>query len=60
MDTPNMKVKCSVSNCYYWHNNYCTATGLQVNTMGDGYAQTSDGTCCSTFKQKGQMPTAEM
>lgn len=53
MTAPRMQVKCSVDNCHYWHNNYCTASGLEVNAMGDGHADTSDGTCCTTFVAKG-------
>jgi hypothetical protein len=50
MDSPKMSVKCSVDNCNYNKNNMCYAKELEVNTMGDGKAQTSDGTCCTTFK----------
>ncbi|WP_432665900.1 DUF1540 domain-containing protein [Wukongibacter baidiensis] len=49
MHTPQMEVKCSVSNCKYNKENLCHAKNLQVNAMGDGYAKTSDGTACSTF-----------
>jgi hypothetical protein len=46
---PSMQVKCHVDTCYYYKNNMCHATALEVNPMGDRKAQTSDGTCCSTF-----------
>ena len=49
MDTPKMQVRCSVTNCIYNRDNYCYAKGLEVNAMGNGYAETSDGTACSTF-----------
>ena len=45
-----MSVKCSVDNCNYNKSNMCHADALEVNTMGDGKAETSDGTCCTTFK----------
>jgi len=49
MEAPQMKVKCSVTNCTYNKSNLCFAEGLEVNAMGDGKANTSDGTCCTTF-----------
>lgn len=54
MDSPRMSVKCSVENCSYNKNRACYANALEVNAMGDGTAQTSDGTCCTTFKQKNE------
>lgn len=50
MDAPSMKVKCGVTNCIYNKANMCHADNIEVNTMGDGMAKTSDGTCCVTFK----------
>ncbi|HEX3029288.1 MAG TPA: DUF1540 domain-containing protein [Clostridia bacterium] len=50
MDAPCMKVKCSVENCDYNKSRICYADKLEVNTMGGGKAETSDGTCCTTFK----------
>ena len=50
MDTPCIKVKCSVTNCTYNKESKCHANGLEVNAHGDGRAETSDGTCCTTFK----------
>ncbi len=52
MHTPEMEVKCSVTNCKYNKQNLCQAKSLEVNAMGDGYAKTSDGTACSTFISK--------
>ncbi|MBA1336597.1 MAG: hypothetical protein HPY66_3032 [Firmicutes bacterium] len=57
MTAPKMQVKCGVDNCHYWHNHYCTASALEVNAMGDGHADTSDGTCCTTFVAKGNNNT---
>lgn len=52
MDTPRMHVKCSVENCHYNNRHMCHADALEVNALGDGNAETSDGTCCTTFKRK--------
>ncbi len=49
-DSPRMQVKCSVENCHYNKSRMCHAENLEVNAMGDGKAETSDGTCCTTFK----------
>lgn len=49
---PKMQVKCSVDNCVYNKSNMCYANSLDVNAMGDHKAHTSDGTCCSTFKNQ--------
>jgi len=46
------KIKCSVDNCAYNENYKCNASGVEVNAMGDGLAQSSDGTCCNTFVKK--------
>jgi hypothetical protein len=50
METPKIPVKCKVENCHYNKKQACYANSLEVNTMGDNKAETSDGTCCSTFK----------
>lgn len=50
MDAPKMKVKCGVENCQYNKQLMCFADKLEVNAMGDNIAETSDGTCCTTFK----------
>jgi hypothetical protein len=43
---PSMQVKCHVDNCYYYKNNMCHASSLEINPMGDRKAQNSEGTCC--------------
>ena len=53
MTAPKMQVKCGVDNCEYWRNHYCTASAIEVNPMGDGHAKTSEGTCCTTFRDGG-------
>lgn len=52
MEAPKMKVKCGVENCHYNDQHMCHADSLEVNAMGIGTnkAETSDATCCSTFK----------
>lgn len=51
MTAPKMEVKCGVDTCMYWKSNYCHAHNLEVNALGDGKANSSDGTCCTTFKK---------
>lgn len=43
-------VKCGVDTCSYYKNNYCFANAIEVNPQGDGRAETSDGTQCTTFR----------
>jgi hypothetical protein len=50
MEAPKMEVKCGVENCHYNNKLMCHANKLEVNPMGDGRAETSDGTSCTTFK----------
>lgn len=45
------QVKCSVENCHYNNNRSCEAGSIEVRPMGDGTAETCDGTSCSTFKK---------
>lgn len=52
MDAPKIHVKCNVDNCHYWKNNYCTASTLEVNPVDGVDAETSDDTCCTTFKPR--------
>jgi hypothetical protein len=52
MNAPKMQVKCSVENCKHNLGRMCHAGDLEVNAMGDQHAQTSDGTCCTTFINK--------
>jgi hypothetical protein len=50
MDAPKMSVKCSVDNCRYNKSHKCYADALEINPMSNMKAQTSDETCCTTFK----------
>jgi hypothetical protein len=45
-------LRCTVTNCHYNSEQLCTAEKVQVYSMGDGLANTSDGTGCKTFKPK--------
>jgi len=51
-DSPKMPVVCGVENCDYNKSMMCHANKIEVNAMGDRRAETSDGTCCSTFKNE--------
>jgi len=49
----NNNIKCSVSNCRYWHNQHCDATSIEVKVDGGGMeAQSQMHTQCHTFEQK--------
>ncbi|MDF2891706.1 MAG: hypothetical protein K0R80_2073 [Clostridia bacterium] len=52
MHAHNHAIKCNVTNCYYNDQHFCAANAIEVNAMGDGHADTSDGTACSTFVDK--------
>jgi hypothetical protein len=45
-------LKCTVTNCLYNSDELCTAQKIVVYNSGDGFANTSDGTGCKTFKPK--------
>lgn len=49
-NTPCIEVMCRVDNCKYNENDICHAEELRVNVHGDGFANSSAGTCCETFK----------
>lgn len=46
----NNEVRCTVENCYFNHNRACEAGSIEIDSKGDGMAETSDGTSCSTFR----------
>lgn len=50
MDSHKMQVKCGVDCCNYWNDNCCHANVLEVNPMKGKKPNTSDDTCCTTFK----------
>lgn len=45
------QVKCTVENCHYNNKHTCQAQSIEINPMGDGVAETCDGTNCSTFQK---------
>lgn len=49
-------LKCTVSNCVYNSNNLCTANHVDINPVGDGFANSSEGTSCKTFKPRDEHP----
>ncbi|KXS45746.1 MAG: hypothetical protein AWU54_223 [Candidatus Frackibacter sp. T328-2] len=49
----NENIKCSVSNCTYWDQEYCTASAIEVNVDGGGQsAQNAEKTNCHTFESQ--------
>lgn len=51
MSLPN--VRCTVSNCRYWKDQNCHATGIEVNVDGGGkQASNPANTQCHTFEEK--------
>jgi hypothetical protein len=49
-----MKVaSCKCEECTYNKSFECHADSIEVMSSGDRKVNTSDGTCCSTFKLKG-------
>jgi len=52
MDAKKIQIQCGVENCHHNKSCMCNADALAVNAMGDGNAETSDGTCCTTFINK--------
>lgn len=49
MDAPKMHVKCGVVNCRFNKNHMCYAQSIEINAKDENKANTSAGTCCSTF-----------
>lgn len=45
-------LRCTVINCVYNSNTICTADHIEVYPQGDGFANSSDGTGCKTFKPR--------
>ncbi|SDC11620.1 MULTISPECIES: DUF1540 domain-containing protein [unclassified Candidatus Frackibacter] len=49
----NENIKCTVSNCTYWDNKYCTASAIEVNVDGGGaQASNEEKTNCHTFESR--------
>lgn len=45
-------MKCMCEECNYNESHECHADGIEVKSSGDLKVETSDGTCCNTFKSK--------
>ncbi|HBQ64515.1 MAG TPA: DUF1540 domain-containing protein [Clostridiales bacterium] len=45
-----MVVKCNVESCMYNIKKMCHADELEVNPMDDSIPESSDETCCTTFR----------
>lgn len=43
-------IKCGVEECHFQNNMECHAESIDVMSSGDLHVETSDGTCCQTFK----------
>lgn len=50
MDKKN-GIKCTVENCHYNNAHSCEANSIEVRPMGNGVAESCEGTSCSTFKK---------
>lgn len=48
----NNNIKCTVSNCRYWHNQHCDAAAIEVNVdSGGNTSQDKKNTQCHTFEK---------
>ncbi len=52
MNSQTNKVKCGVTDCAYYNENYCTANEIKI---GGENATTADATNCETFVNSGNM-----
>lgn len=49
----NNNIKCTVANCTFWDDKYCTASAIEVNVDSGGMeASNEKGTMCHTFKNR--------
>lgn len=46
-------MKCMCEECHHNNNHECHADGIEVKSSGDMKVETTDGTCCNTFRPKG-------
>lgn len=46
------QVKCDVENCTYNEGKKCHVGNLKIDASGNGKADTSDGTKCSSFEKE--------
>lgn len=45
-------MKCMCEECNHNKNSECTADSIEIRSSGDKKVESSDGTCCNTFKSK--------
>jgi len=45
-------MKCMCEECNYNNKFECHADGIEVKSSGNNRVESSDGTCCNTFKPK--------
>lgn len=45
-------MKCMCEECHHNKSHECHADGIEVQSSGDLKVETSDGTCCNTFKRR--------
>lgn len=45
-------VKCMCEECHYNKGFECQADGIQVESVGNQAVETSEGTCCRTFRPR--------
>lgn len=44
------KITCQCEECGFNVNHVCTAEGIEVRSNGDNIVNSSEGTCCHTFR----------
>ncbi len=52
MHKTNNSIQCSVENCKYYSNNYCTAKQIKVDNQYGSLSNSSEETICVTFEPK--------
>jgi len=48
----SLGITCKCEECHYNKNYKCDAETIIVRSMGDMKCESSEGTCCHTFKHK--------
>lgn len=46
-------MKCMCEECHYNQKHECQADGIEVKSSGNMRVETTEGTCCNTFRPKG-------
>lgn len=47
-------MKCMCEECHYNEDYECQADGIEVETVGDLEVDSSEGTCCRTFRSRSE------